>query len=151
MSPVLSNLVTQANSIQQLGVDQTKRAAAFLLSALGNSLYGQTPVLAATTSLNPVTAQSIAAAFQGFNEEQYFDVLIYTIVTTVQRLNSLPSGSGPVSSSQLSTNGFTLNALVNANWGGAPGITNAQQVDALIKYGTLLQAGANLAGITNPF
>jgi len=147
MSPILQNLVTQANSIQQLGFDQSRRAAAFLLSALGNSLYGQTPVLSCSTSLNPVNAQAIAAAFQGFNDEQYLDVLIYTIVTTVQRLNSLPSGSGPVSSGQLSTNGFTLNTLVNANWGSAPGITNAQQVEALIKYGQLLQAGADLRGI----
>ena len=149
MSPVLSNLVTQASSIQQLGLDQSQRALAFLLSALSNSIYGQTPVVSASSSLNPVTANSIAAAFQGLTQEQYLDVLIYVIASTIQRLNSLPAG--PVTSSQISTNGFTLNALVNANWGGAPGITDAQQVEALIRYGTLLQAGANLNGITNPF
>ena len=148
MSPVLQSLVTQANSIQTLGLDQAKRAAAFLTSALGNSVYGQTPVVAQTSSLNPVTAQSIAAAFQGLTDEQYLDILTLTIITTIQRLNSV---TGPVTSGQLSTNGFTLNALVSANWGGAPGITNAQQVDALLKYGTLIQAGANLAGLTNPF
>jgi hypothetical protein len=150
MSPVLSNLVTQANSIQQLGTDQSQRALAFLLSALSNSIYGQTPVVASLTSLNPVVANSIAAAFQGMTQEQFLDIYIYTIVATIQRLNSLP-GPGPVTGSQLSTNGFTLNALISANWGGAPGITDAQQVEALTRYGTLLQAGANLNGITNPF
>jgi hypothetical protein len=95
-----------------------------------------------------VTAQAISNAFQGFNEEQYLDVLAYTMITTAIRLNS-PTGG--ITGSQLSTNGFTMNAVVNANWGGAPGITDAEQVLNLLRYGTLIQAGANLNGITNPF
>jgi hypothetical protein len=148
MSPVLQNLVTQASSIQQLGYDQARRLAAFLMSSMGNSIYGQTPVTAQPSALNPVNAQAISAAFQGFNEEQYLDVLTLTIINTAIRLNS-PTGG--ITAAQLSTNGFTVNALVNANWGGAPGIFDSEQVINLLRYGTLIQAGANLNGITNPF
>lgn len=148
MSPVLQSLVVQANSIQQLGWDQSKRLAAFLLSSMGNSIYGQTPVTAQPSALNPVNAAAIAAAFQGFNEEQYLDVLTLTIASTAIRLNS-PTGG--ITAAQLSTNGFALNAVVNANWGGAPGITDADQVLKLHWYGTLIQAGANLNGLTNAF
>jgi hypothetical protein len=115
---------------------------------MGNSIYGQTPVVAQPSALNPVTAQAISSAFQGFTEEQYLDVLTYVILSTAIRLNS-PTGG--ITAAQLSTNGFTVNALVNANWGGAPGVTDAEQVLNLLRYGTLIQAGANLNGITNPF
>ncbi len=145
MSPVLRNLVNQASGIQQIGFDQVRRANAFLTSAFGAGAYGQSAPLASTSSLNPVTANSIAAAFQGFSDENFLDVLVYVTAVKIQAAG-VASAVGTVP-----TDGFALNALVTANWGGAPGITNAQQVTALNQYGALLQAGANLAGITNPF
>jgi hypothetical protein len=148
MSPVLQKLVAQASSIQTLGNDQSTRLAAFLVSAMGNTIYAQTGFVAQPSALNPVTAQAISAAFQGFNQENFLDVLTLTIINTAITLNT-PTGG--ITASQLSSNGPAMNALVNANWGGAPGITDAEQVLNLYRYGTLIQAGANLNGITNPF
>lgn len=139
MSPTLAALVTQASSIQRMGADNVRRANAFLISSLGSGIYGQTPSLASPLSPSASLAQTVAAAFQGLTEEQYFDILTYTIAVSANS-HLVP---GPISS--IPTDGFALNNLVNTYWGNPNGIVDAQQVDALIKFGTLLQAGANLS------
>ncbi len=137
MSPLLSTQVTNQSSIQRLGTDQVRRTLAFLLTAYGAGAYGQSPVLSSPDTKVVANAKTIVSKFQGFNAEQFLDAQTYLAAVGVKAF--LSTG--------LQTDGFALNDLVNTYWGGSAGIVDAQDVDALLMYGVMLQQGFNFQNI----
>src|SRR4029077_10379921 len=130
MNSTLQTLVTNSASIGSLPLGPRTRLYAYLISRYGGLLSGVFG--SAPNTVVASIANQVASSFQGFNDENYLNSLIYQIATR----------------ESLSTDGASLNAMVDATWGGANGVVNAQPVDALIKFGNPLLLGADMSRIT---
>ena len=121
--------------------DELKRALAFLLTAYGAGVYGNPNVLGSASTSKADVAKSVAAQFQGFNQENFMDVLVYQTALAVKANVVI----GPGFPAAPPSTGFDLNSLVNGYWGNPAGVVDAQDVEALLKYGALIQLGCDLS------
>lgn len=111
-----NNIVSVTTSFTAVPRDAKLRMLAYALLTNGGS----------TTTNIPLLKNTVAAGFQGWNDNLQLNALIYCLA----KVNSLPS-DGPA-----------LQALVDSVWGIPNGIVDSADVQNLLYYGYLRIAGA---------